>query len=72
VITRPREVIKHVLDASSSFMKKELTLEECIGDDVPLEVKTIIHLSFHVYGLHCKFIFNICAVQLEFSCLKKN
>uniref|UniRef100_A0ACD5UEF7 Uncharacterized protein n=1 Tax=Avena sativa TaxID=4498 RepID=A0ACD5UEF7_AVESA len=38
VIFRPREVVKHVLDTASTFMKKELTLEGCVGDDVPLEV----------------------------------
>uniref|UniRef100_A0A3B6DKC6 histidine kinase n=3 Tax=Triticinae TaxID=1648030 RepID=A0A3B6DKC6_WHEAT len=37
-IFRPREVVKHVLQNASSFMKKELTLEGCIDDDVPSEV----------------------------------
>ncbi|KAK1613443.1 hypothetical protein QYE76_037116 [Lolium multiflorum] len=36
---RPREVIKHVLrTAAPASLKKELTLEGYIGDDVPLEV----------------------------------
>ncbi|VAH50808.1 unnamed protein product [Triticum turgidum subsp. durum] len=39
-IFRPREIVKHVLQTASSFMKKELTLEGCIGDDVPSEVIT--------------------------------
>ncbi|VAH36857.1 unnamed protein product [Triticum turgidum subsp. durum] len=37
-IFRPREIVKHVLQTASSFMKKELILEGCIGDDVPSEV----------------------------------
>ncbi|XP_044968866.1 probable histidine kinase 1 [Hordeum vulgare subsp. vulgare] len=37
-IFRPREVVEHVLQTASSFMKKELTLEGCVGDDVPSEV----------------------------------
>ncbi|KAM3389966.1 hypothetical protein ACQJBY_011868 [Aegilops geniculata] len=37
-IFRPREIVKHVLQTASSFMTKELTLEGCIGDDVPSEV----------------------------------
>ncbi|KAI5015249.1 hypothetical protein ZWY2020_056639 [Hordeum vulgare] len=37
-IFRPREVVEHVLQTASSFMKKELTLEGRIGDDVPSEV----------------------------------
>ncbi|XP_062178951.1 probable histidine kinase 1 [Phragmites australis] len=35
---RPREVVKHVLQTAAASLKKELTLEGCIGDDVPLEV----------------------------------
>ncbi|KAI4970010.1 hypothetical protein ZWY2020_000924 [Hordeum vulgare] len=37
-IFRPREVVEHVLQTASSFMKKELTLEGRIGDDVSSEV----------------------------------
>lgn len=37
-IFRPREVVEHVLQTASLFMKKELTLEGRIGDDVPSEV----------------------------------
>ncbi|KAE8814906.1 Sensor protein rcsC [Hordeum vulgare] len=37
-IFRPREVVEHVLQTASSFMKKELTLEGRIGDYVPLKV----------------------------------
>ncbi|KAI5011501.1 hypothetical protein ZWY2020_013638 [Hordeum vulgare] len=37
-IFRPREVVEHVLQTASSFMKKELILEGCVGDDVPSEV----------------------------------
>ncbi|KAL6874129.1 hypothetical protein ACP4OV_014211 [Aristida adscensionis] len=35
---RPREVVKHVLQTAAASLKKELTLEGCIGDDVPVEV----------------------------------
>ncbi|KAF0902782.1 hypothetical protein E2562_019111 [Oryza meyeriana var. granulata] len=35
---RPREVVKHVLQTAAASLKKELILEGCIGDDVPLEV----------------------------------
>ncbi|KAM3297593.1 hypothetical protein ACQJBY_039486 [Aegilops geniculata] len=35
---RPREVVKHVLQTAAASLKKELTLEGFIGDDVPLEV----------------------------------
>uniref|UniRef100_A0ACD5ZGQ7 Uncharacterized protein n=1 Tax=Avena sativa TaxID=4498 RepID=A0ACD5ZGQ7_AVESA len=35
---RPREVVKHVLQTAAACLKKELTLEGCIGDNVPLEV----------------------------------
>jgi hypothetical protein len=47
---RPREVIKHVLrTAAPASLKKELTLEGCIGDDVPLEVLIVNNLSFLVF-----------------------
>jgi len=51
-IFRPREVVKHVLQNASSFMKKELTLEGCIDDDVPSEVLTIIHIVLHAFCLY--------------------
>jgi hypothetical protein len=35
---RPREVVKHVLQTAAASLKKELILEGCIGDNVPLEV----------------------------------
>ncbi|XP_062229440.1 probable histidine kinase 1 [Phragmites australis] len=35
---RPKEVVKHVLQTAAASLKKELTLEGCIGDDVPVEV----------------------------------
>ncbi|KAG2613401.1 probable histidine kinase 1 [Panicum virgatum] len=35
---RPREVVQHVLQTAAASLKKELTLEGCIGDDVPVEV----------------------------------
>ena len=48
---RPREVVKHVLQTAAAALKKELTLEGCIGDDVPLEVLTISDLLFYVFYL---------------------
>ncbi|XP_057521284.1 histidine kinase 5 [Amaranthus tricolor] len=35
---RPREVVKHVLQTAAASLKKMLTLEGYIADDVPLEV----------------------------------
>nr|CAB3471043.1 unnamed protein product [Digitaria exilis] len=35
---RPREVVKHVLQTAAASLKKDLTLEGSIGDDVPVEV----------------------------------
>jgi hypothetical protein len=46
---RPREVVKHVLQTAAASLKKELTLEGCIGDDVPLEVLIVNNLSFLVF-----------------------
>ena len=46
---RPREVVKHVLQTAAAALKKELTLEGCIGDDVPVEVLMINYLLFHVF-----------------------
>lgn len=40
---RPREVVKHVLQTAAASLKKELTLEGCIGADVPVEVKRITY-----------------------------
>jgi hypothetical protein len=49
---RPREVVKHVLQTAAASLKKELTLEGCVGDDVPLEVFIINDFSmFFVYNL---------------------
>lgn len=36
---RPREVVKHVLQTFAAFLKKELTLEGDVGEDVPMEVR---------------------------------
>lgn len=36
---RPREVVKHALQTAAASLKKDLTLEGCIGVDVPVEVK---------------------------------
>ncbi|KAG9456022.1 hypothetical protein H6P81_000530 [Aristolochia fimbriata] len=35
---RPREVVKHVLQTAAASLKKELTLEGHVANDVPLEV----------------------------------
>lgn len=35
---RPREVVKHVLQTAAASMKKELTLEGHVAEDVPIEV----------------------------------
>lgn len=35
---RPREVVKHVLQTAAASLKKELTLEGNVADDVPVEV----------------------------------
>ncbi|KAK3130971.1 hypothetical protein QOZ80_6BG0500390 [Eleusine coracana subsp. coracana] len=35
---RPREVVKHALQTAAASLKKDLTLEGCIGADVPVEV----------------------------------
>uniref|UniRef100_A0A1J3CKX7 histidine kinase n=1 Tax=Noccaea caerulescens TaxID=107243 RepID=A0A1J3CKX7_NOCCA len=35
---RPREVVKHVLQTAAASLKKDLTLEGTITDDVPIEV----------------------------------
>lgn len=51
-VFRPREVVNHVLQTASSFMKNELSFEGYIGDDVPSEVLTIIHLLFPAFCLH--------------------
>jgi signal transduction histidine kinase len=37
---RPREVVKHVLQTAAASLKKSLTLEGNIADDVPIEVTT--------------------------------
>ncbi|CAL9229867.1 unnamed protein product [Arabidopsis halleri] len=36
---RPREVVKHVLQTAAASLKKSLTLEGNIADDVPIEVE---------------------------------
>lgn len=36
---RPREVVKHVLQTAAASLKKSLTLEGNITEDVPIEVK---------------------------------
>ena len=48
-IFRPREVVKHVLQTAAASLKKELTLEGFIGDDVPLEVLSNNYLFSHVF-----------------------
>jgi len=37
---RPREVVKHVLQTAAASLKKELTLEGNIADEVPILVST--------------------------------
>ena len=37
---RPREVVKHVLQTAAASLKKDLTLEGNITDEVPIEVNT--------------------------------
>jgi hypothetical protein len=37
-IFRPREVVKHALQTAAASLKKELTLEGCIGSDLLVEV----------------------------------
>lgn len=47
---RPREVVKHVLQTAAASLKKELTLEGNVADDVPVEVSpnlyNLLLLSF--------------------------
>lgn len=46
---RPREVVKHVLQTAAASLKKALTLDGTIADDVPIEVYyTTIHISERV------------------------
>jgi hypothetical protein len=71
---RPREVIKHVLrTAAPASLKKELTLEGYIGDDVPLEVLIINDILFLVICLQCKvYVLNYsCICKLESVALQK-
>ena len=37
---RPREVVKHVLQTAAASLKKNLTLEGNIADEVPILVST--------------------------------
>ncbi len=37
---RPRQVVKHVLQAAAASLQKILTLEGHVADDVPIEVRT--------------------------------
>ena len=37
---RPREVVKHVLQTAAASLKKDLTLEGNIADEVPILVST--------------------------------
>ena len=36
---RPREVVKHVLQTAAASLKKELTLEGHVAENVPIEVR---------------------------------
>lgn len=45
---RPREVVKHVLQTAAASLKKDLTLQGTITDDVPIEVNTQKH---HIYEI---------------------
>jgi len=38
---RPREVVRHVLQTAAASLKKMLTLEGHIADDVPVEVRKL-------------------------------
>lgn len=43
---RPREVVKHVLQTAAASLKKELTLEGNVADDVPVEVRVPVYTIF--------------------------
>jgi hypothetical protein len=62
---RPREVVKHVLQTAAASLKKELTLEGCIGDDVPVEVK-IIHYPF-LFEPSCLYYLGLIFMYLKFE-----
>ena len=41
---RPREVVRHVLQTAAASLQKILTLEGHVADDVPVEVRTLLHI----------------------------
>lgn len=47
---RPREVVRHVLQTAAASMKKELTLEGHVADDVPVEVGVYLAHTFYIHG----------------------
>lgn len=70
---RPREVVKHVLQTAAASLKKDLTLEGSIGDDVPVEVMIIpypfLFYTFCLYYLAVRF--NIHVLEIEIIQLKE-
>lgn len=67
---RPREVVKHVLQTAAASLKKELTLEGCIGDDVPVEVKRITYpLCFFSILLRFSSLTYLQFYKLRSNCL---
>jgi len=64
---RPREVVQHVLQTAAASLKKELTLEGCIGDDVPVEVKIIPYpFLFDTSILYYMVLVFIYQVEIKF------
>lgn len=51
---RPREVVRHVLQTAAASLKKMLTLEGYIADDVPIEVE---HFSHVIQSLLCNYFY---------------
>ena len=46
---RPREVVRHVLQTAAASLQKILTLEGHVADDVPVEVRNLLHIITTLY-----------------------
>ena len=64
---RPREVVKHALQTAAASLKKELILEGCIHDDVPLEVLKINYILI-VYNVKIVYL---CIYKLNTISFRK-
>lgn len=58
---RPREVVNHVLQTAAASLKKSLTLEGHVADDVPIEVKTV-HVMFLFNKLRDETFYDHCTI----------